>query len=362
LQIPYYMKQVRSVAVVCNYELHENRIGGMDRFFIAYDEVCKKAGYDIIWFFSGGQRFELYNKLNLHISTGKLEYDFIKFHEKHRYDIIITHFIELCTPFYKKLKSLGDPKVIAVDHNPRPLEGFSFEKKLKNRLKGLMYSKYIDQFIGVSQYTKDCILSDFGIHLRQKTSVVYNGIDTEIYIKRTERNFGKFIVASHLRHSKGIHDLILAVSHLNTNAKENISIDIFGNGPLKSKLVGMVKKHGLENIIHFKGSSAKLPTLFQNYSYLLQPTYMECFSLSILESLASNVPVVTTPVGGNEEVIENGVNGYIFPAKNTIVLAELLTGILSEENVIKKDVSEKIEKEFTLQRMVENHFKLLECI
>jgi L-malate glycosyltransferase len=356
------MKVNKNIAVLCKYDLNPFRIGGMDRFFVAYNKKCENAGLEVTWFFSGGEKFDFYNDLNLKISSGNLELDFLDYHKKMRFNLVITHFLELCTPFYKKIKSIGDTLVIAVDHNPRPIEGFSFEKRLKNRLKGLMYSKYIDQFIGVSQYTKDCILSDFGIHLKQKTRVVYNGIDTDIYIKRTEKNFGKFIVASHLRHSKGIHDLILAVSNLNTNVKESISIDIFGDGPLKGNLMEMVKENGLEKIIHFKGSSAKLPTLYQNYSYLLQPTYMECFSLSILESLASNVPVITTPVGGNEEIINNRVNGYIFPAKNTVVLSELLTDILSEEYGIKKDVSEKIEKEFTLQKMVENHFKVLECI
>ena len=48
---------------------------------------------------------------------------------------------------------------------------------------------------------------------------------------------------------------------------------------------------------------------------MLQPTHMECFSLSILESFAANVPVITTNVGGNKEVIDEGENGYIFKAK-----------------------------------------------
>ena len=356
------MKQSKKIAVVCNYELHSNRIGGMDRFFIAYDEVCKKMGYHITWFFAGGEMFDFYNKLHLHICSGNLEADFLKFQKRQKYNIVITHFLELCTPFFKSIKSIGDPKIIAVDHNPRPLGGSPLKKRLKNKVKGRLYSRYIDQFIGVSQYTVDSILNDYGGFLKKKTLVVYNGIATDVYLKRENKNIGKFIVASHLRPSKGIQDLIRAVSQIPCSLRENLLIDIYGEGAMKEELIQLVKKFELENHISFKGSVSNLYELYKDYSYMLQPTYMECFSLSILESLAANVPVITTPVGGNEEIIQNRVNGYIFPAKDIKALAHILTEILVNKSGIESNVSCKIEKDFTLQRMVNNHVKLLECI
>jgi len=60
----------------------------------------------------------------------------------------------------------------------------------------------------------------------------------------------------------------------------------------------------------FFGSSPKLNQIYSKYDYMIQPTYMECFSLSILESLSANVPVITTTVGGNEKVIVEDVNRF----------------------------------------------------
>jgi glycosyltransferase involved in cell wall biosynthesis len=64
------------------------------------------------------------------------------------------------------------------------------------------------------------------------------------------------------------------------------------------------------------GSTANLSELYCN-DYMVQPTHMECFSLSILESLSANVPVITTN-GGNEEVIIN--NKMVLYIKQRIFL------------------------------------------
>ena len=358
------MSNGKHIAVICNYALKPERIGGMDRFFKAYNEQLLQKGHNVTWFFAGERKFDFYSGFELHL-TGQQEsvevfaLNFLK--ENKNFEIIVTHFLALCTSFYKKLKSENQPYIIAVDHNPRPIQGFPFKKRIKNKLKGRLYSQYIDCFVGVSQYTADCILQDYGHDLRKKTRVVYNGIDTSVYLKRTEENHGKFIVASHLRESKGIQDLIEAVESLPEPIRKILKIDIFGEGPFEKDLKEMVVAYDLQEQFNFKGSSPQLPELFKNYSYMLQPTYMECFSLSILESLAANVPVITTPVGGNQEIISHGKNGYIFQAGKIEELTELLQKVMTGELYISQDVSGLIEREYSLEEMVSNHMKLLPC-
>ena len=87
---------------------------------------------------------------------------------------------------------------------------------------------------------------------------------------------------------------------------------------------------------------------------------MECFSLSILESLAANVPAVTTRVGGNLEVVENGVNGFIFEPGNIPQLSEIIGDILQGKKTIQQRVNTLIENKFYLEKMVEDHLSLLE--
>lgn len=337
----------------------------MDRFFKAYNKELLQKGQKLIWFFSSGEKFEFYSDFELFIvANGQSLEDLVLRYvrENKTFDVIISHFLPLCTPFFKRLKEKDQPYIIAVDHNPRPLRGFSFKKMIKNRIKGILYSKFIDCYVGVSKYTINHILKDYGDDLKKKTKVIYNGIDTSVYEKRTEENWGKFIVASHLRKSKGIQDLLEAVNLLNGEQKRLLKIDIFGGGPLEPLLKSKVKDYQLEQQISFKGNSSQLPKLFKNYSFLLQPTYMECFSLSILESLAANVPVITTPVGGNTEIIKEGANGFLFPPGDVTALKDLLEEVLAQKISIEKDVSLEIVENYNLHKMVQEHIMLLPCM
>lgn len=351
----------KKIAVLCNYELLQERVGGMDYFYWLYDKKCKENGIEVDWFFPNLSNHGEYSKLNLYSSNHKnVENYFLENHSDVQYDYVITHFIELCTPFYKKLKKINKAKIIAVDHNPRPLKGYSLKKRLEKRIKGVLYSKYIDLFVGVSDYTVNEMLHDFGALLKNKAITVYNGVIIEdIKINEIRNNVSpKFLIASHLRKSKGIQDLIEAVYLLSSNLKSKIIIDVYGDGPYKTVLLDKVKLFNVEVNFNFKGSKSNLKEVFCNYDYMLQPTHMECFSLSILESLAANVPVITTNVGGNEEVITDTINGYIYKAKDSNALKIILEKILLGELKIKEDTRKLIENSFSLEKMVDNHLKL----
>jgi len=316
------------------------------------------------WFFPNNATHGDYQLLTIKYNTSKsIENFFLESlaQPETNYTHIITHFLELCTPFFKQVKQLSKATMIAVDHNPRPLEGYPVLKKIKKRIKGLLFSRYIDLFIGVSEYTVKELLKDFGMHILTKTLVIYNGINTAEIKTRTNRSFEKptFLVASHLRQSKGIQDLIQAVALLPELIKKELKIDIYGDGPYRPLLETLVEELKLKNCFNFRGSSAQLKSLYCLYDYMLQPTYMECFSLSILESLAANVPVITTNVGGNEEAIKNNDNGFVFEAGNIEQLSELLGNVYSGNLKITTNTRPFIEEHFTIDKMVNEYLKIL---
>jgi len=352
------------IAVLCNYELLPERVGGMDYFFWEFDKKCKENGIEIDWFFPNHSCHGNYSALSIYSNNKEnAENHFLNFCKENKpaYTHIVTHFVELCTPFFSKIKKLTSAKIIAVDHNPRPLNGYPFKKRLTKKLKGILFSGYIDAFVGVSDYTVHEILKDFGSHLRSKTRTIYNGVILDSIHVREKREIVKpsFLVASHLRKSKGIQDLIEAVSFLPREIKDEIKIDIYGDGPYKEQLVEKMEKYNVNGCFTFMGSRSNLNEIFAKYDYMLQPTHMECFSLSILESLAANVPVITTNVGGNTEAITSGENGFIFKAKDIKALAATLVEIYLGHKKISINTRELIVNFFSLPKMVENHFELL---
>lgn len=354
----------KKIAIVCNYVLTPERVGGMDRFFWRFDKKCKAEGYTVSWYFPNTSSHGEYGNLNMIDPKGKpLEGFFIEHIKENnlKYDIIVTHFVELCTPFYKNIKSHFPSKIICIDHNPRPLEGFSLKRKMIKKIKGFLYSRYTDLFIGVSEYTKKHILKDYGIFLKSKTKVIYNGIAEELFLKNENRNPipKMFILTSNLRYIKGIQDLIEAVSFLPKDIVSNSLFHVYGEGNYEKELKTLVAKNNLEEVILFFGSSPILNQIYSQYDYMIQPTYMECFSLSILESLSANVPVITTTVGGNAEAVVDSVNGFLTEPKNSKQLAELLLDICQGKKGIKNETYSKIRNDFNLELMVNNHIKEL---
>lgn len=354
----------KRIAVLCNYRILSNRVGGMDHFFWMFDAACKNLDHEIIWFFPNDEVYGTYQQMNIMAAHNKtIEESFLNYCHQHQlvFDTLITHFVELCTPFFREVKKEMPVKIIAVDHNPRPLKGYPLKKQIMKKINGIIFSRYIDVFVGVSQYTCKELIKDFGGRIQKKTLVIYNGIEHQLYQKRKQRNKENpaFLVASHLRFSKGIQDLIAAVALLPEIFKNKIKIDIYGEGPYKVDLIAQINLLKVENCFVFKGSVPNLFNIYGNYDYLIQPTYMECFSLSILESLSANVPVITTSVGGNEEIIQHGKNGYIIKPKDVIALKELLEQICFSNIYISQNTNEKISSEFSIEKMVANHLNLL---
>lgn len=360
------MVLMQKIAVICNYELLPERVGGMDRFFWLFNKQCQELKYQIDWFFPNVSNHGHYSELKI-ISPEKnqsLESKFLNFSERQteKYDVVITHFLELCTSFSKKIKQQNSAtKFIAIDHNPRPIGGYPLKKKIEKRIKGLLYDSYTDLFVGVSDYTRKNILIDFGNHLNKKTIVVYNGIEFQQYKIRENRAtiHPTFLVACHLRESKGIQDLIEAVNLLPNDTKNQITIDIYGKGNYQSHLEFLISKYNLKDNFNFKGSVNNLYDIYFQYDYLLQPTHMECFSLSILESLSANVPVITTSVGGNEEAIQNNTNGYIFKPKDVLALKDIIQKVFEGKLTIHENTRTLIETNFTIDKMVKEHINLI---
>lgn len=357
--------ELKKIAVVCNYQLLPERIGGMDYFFWDFDKKCKENGIDVDWFFPNKGMHENYPNLNIYANENQsLENDFLFFCEQNQsvYSHIITHFIELCTPFFQKLKKISNAKIIAVDHNPRPLNGYSLIKKINKRLKGTLFSKYIDVFVGVSDYSKKELVKDFGYHIKDRILVIPNGLDFSKFKQKTSFNSNhRFIVACHLRKEKGIQDLITVVNEIHKKGKFDFLVDIYGDGYYKEELNKMIMDFSLKDVFNFKGSVPNLNEVYFNYDYLIHPSHGETFCYTVLESLICNLPVITTKNEGNVlNLVKENQNGFLFDATKTDQLKKILLNILNQNLILEnKSVINDNLHTFSLTKMVDNYFELV---
>lgn len=154
---------MKKIALICNYKLIPERVGGMDYFFWEFDAKCKANNIAVDWFFPNKSSHGNYGAMTIYSSENQsLETCFLEKFSSENYTHIITHFVEICTSFHKIIKQKTQAKIVAVDHNARPIKGYALKKKINKKLKGFLFSKYIDTFVGVSQYSVNMLVNDFG--------------------------------------------------------------------------------------------------------------------------------------------------------------------------------------------------------
>ena len=113
-----------------------------------------------------------------------------------------------------------------------------------------------------------------------------------------------------------------------------------GDGPLKPQLVERVKQLGLSNVVWFSGDRNDVPALMQLMDIFILPSLAEGISNTLLEAMASGLPVIATSVGGNVELVEEGVNGRLVPVNNVVAMADALAELV-DDPTLRQSMGEK---------------------
>lgn len=107
----------------------------------------------------------------------------------------------------------------------------------------------------------------------------------------------------------------------------------------------------------------EMPNLYRDMDILLMPTVREGFGLSVAEAMACGLPVVASGCSSIPELIDDYKGGFLCPVGDVNVFAEKIN-ILAESPSLRKEMGEynraKVEKMFTLNRMVNEYKKLFE--
>lgn len=124
-------------------------------------------------------------------------------------------------------------------------------------------------------------------------------------------------------------------------------------------LVSLIKHFGLEeNILIDVYSLEEMQELYALSNICLYPSSSpEPFGLTMLESMASAKPIIVTKMGGMPEVVKNGINGFVIPARETEALAEKINILLDDKRLAKRfgyTGRQMVESQYTKERVTQD--------
>jgi glycosyltransferase involved in cell wall biosynthesis len=157
-----------------------------------------------------------------------------------------------------------------------------------------------------------------------------NSIDIDSLSIKSDRRYKKQIIfAGRLSLEKGVNVLLDLIKIL----PQDINLIILGSGPKENLLKNLKKSN-----VNYLGYLPKNETisLIRGSDILIQPSLIEGISSTILEAMACKVPVITTNVGGNKELIEHNQTGILIEPNNSQKLLEEIKKLFANHEIKNK--------------------------
>jgi len=207
-------------------------------------------------------------------------------------------------------------------------------------------------------------------------SVIYNGIDPAPFLRSTVRHTTetgmlRLVYTGSLVAHKGVHTAIEALGLLKQRSPaDDLHLTLIGQGhpdyeaALKQKVAAL----GLEAQVTFSGRvpRADIPGLLAKHDvFLFTSIWEEPIARTMMEAMAAGLAIIGTPVGGQPEILEAGVNGLTFPPEDADSLAACILQLRCDPD-LRRRLAEAgrntVLERFSLKRMTENVGEWLESV
>jgi glycosyltransferase involved in cell wall biosynthesis len=230
-----------------------------------------------------------------------------------------------------------------------------------------------DQVHAVSERVRQYSIQADGLD-SARTVTIYNGVDIDVRpdpceVEHLRRDFdlppGATVVVSvaNFRHIKGI-DVLVKAAAVVCRTHASVQFLVAGSLPVGEqhpgraywlKIQELVREYGMENRVRFVGFCENIPAFLQLADLFVLPSRSEGFSNALVEAMNASLPCIATAVGGNTEIIENGVNGGLVPPDDPDALADRIVSFLADAPMRQRlglAGRKRVAERFTTQNMV----------
>tara|TARA_B100001939_G_scaffold132877_1_gene115422 strand:- start:7641 stop:8801 length:1161 start_codon:yes stop_codon:yes gene_type:complete len=191
-------------------------------------------------------------------------------------------------------------------------------------------AKKADLVITPSKHLKS-VVNKWGAE-NEKIKVIYNG--TDLFEEKNDpprKGSINLITVGRLAPFKNIDKIILSLIELQSINSNIYKLIIVGDGPQRKNLEKLVSEYKLKEFVTFTGQLKKneLNKYYLKSDIYIQASGYEGLPHTLLEAISHNLSIVSTPIGGTNEILENNTNGWTI---------DLVNGKYPDE----KDIARKI--------------------
>lgn len=232
-------------------------------------------------------------------------------------------------------------------------------------LKLLAMRAGVRKFVAVSNSLREQI-RDQGLLEESSSQVIYNGIESCRYGRSTTTNLKaelgvpteSFLIGclGNVRPAKGYGVLIEAATALGIKRK-HVHFVVAGDrhGSLMSELQKQLTACGVSDRVHFIGFVEDGARFLSQLDMFVLSSLSEGFSIATVEAMATGLPVVVTQCGGPEEIVTDGIDGVVVPARDPLALATAIDGLIEDEGqrqLLGLEASKSAQTRFDIDRTI----------
>ncbi len=259
-----------------------------------------------------------------------------------------------------------------------------YGKNRKYNLLRKVIRPLVTQFIAVSKDLENWLVGTVGAaHFR--VSQIYNGVDSQRFFPRNANSFAAgrigvppegffagdtFVIGSAGRMAdvKNFPCLVQAFLMLlkeEPSARQRLRLLIIGDGITRAKCIEMLREAGAETLGWFPGERADIPDLMRTMDLFVLPSLGEGISNTILEAMSTGLPVIATRVGGNAELVKEGVTGMLIPPDAPAALTAAILSYYRHPELIASHgaaAREQIQAGFSMKAMTEGYLRVYDQV
>jgi sugar transferase (PEP-CTERM/EpsH1 system associated) len=248
-----------------------------------------------------------------------------------RYNPNIIHTHNEKSLFYGSIS--GFLSGVPVVHTKHGKNDTTFRSVARNHLLSYLCTKIVSVS---NDAAEQCIIKEHIIP--SKVLTIHNGVDTDLFTPKPVNTATKSLlgispdtpvlgIVARLAKIKD-HTTLLQACRIIKDSKFNFKLLIVGDGPLMTELVSLVRELNIQDYVIFTGTRPDVSSLMNIIDIFVLSSLSEGISLTLIEAMLSSLPVVATNVGGNPEVVVDGITGYLVPPQNPSLMAERLKELL----------------------------------